>query len=59
MDVKNKAKDNQKVRMDVAKLCVRGDLKLVQLQNGKLARLKTTTLSQRNMLSQFKNGSLS
>jgi len=38
MDVKNKKKDNQKARMDVAELCVRGDFKLVQLQNGKLAK---------------------
>ena len=40
MEVKGKTKDNHKARMDVVEFCVRGDLQLVQLQNGKLAKPK-------------------
>ena len=40
MDVKDKTKDNHKARMDVAEFCARGDLELVQLQNGKLGKPK-------------------
>jgi len=40
MDVKGKTKDNEKTIMDVVKFCLRGDLELVQLQNGKLAKPK-------------------
>jgi len=40
MDVKGKTKDNHKARMDVAELCGRGDLELVQLRNGMLGKPK-------------------
>jgi len=40
MDVKGKIKDNQNARMDIVELCARGDLELVQLHNGKLAKPK-------------------
>jgi len=37
---KVKQKNNLKARIDVAKFCLRGDLQMVQLQNGKLAKPK-------------------
>jgi len=40
MDVKNKTKNNQKNKINVVELCVKGHLELVQLQNGKLAKPK-------------------
>jgi len=42
MEVKGKTKDNHKTKMDVVELCLRGDLQLVQLQNGKLAKPRET-----------------
>jgi len=38
MDVKCKTKDNEKERLDVVELYLQGDLELVQLHNGKLAK---------------------
>jgi len=40
MDVKGKTKDNENARLEVVELCLRGDLELVQLHNGKLAKPK-------------------
>jgi len=55
LDVKNKTKDNHKARMDVVELCVRGDLELVQLENGKLAKPKANyTFSNKDAKSIYK-----
>jgi len=43
IDVKVETKDNHKVRLDLAELCVWGDLELIQLPNGKLAKLNLLT----------------
>ncbi|KAK2383561.1 hypothetical protein QL285_070997 [Trifolium repens] len=42
MNVTGKTKDNDKARKDLAKLCVRGDLEMQPLPNGKLAKPKAT-----------------
>ena len=55
MEVKGKTKDNQKARMVVVELCGRGDLELVQLQNGNLAKPKANyTLSKKDAKSTYK-----
>jgi len=55
MDVKGKTKDNEKTRLDVAELCLRGDLELVQLHNGKLAKAKANyTFSPKDAKSIYK-----
>jgi len=52
---KGKTKDNEKARLDVAELCLRGDLELVQLHNGKLAKPKANyTFSPKDAKSIYK-----
>ena len=55
MNVKGKTKDNEKARLDVAELCLRGDLELVQLHNEKLAKTKANyTFSPKDAKSIYK-----
>jgi len=55
MDVKGKTKDNHKARLDLAELYVRGDLELIQLPNGKLAKPKANyTFSPKDVKFVFK-----
>jgi len=55
MDVKGKPKDNYKTRLDLAELCVQGDLELIQLPNRKLAKTNANyTFSPKDVKSIFK-----
>jgi hypothetical protein len=40
MNVKDKTKDNEKARLDLAEICQRSDLELVRHDNGKITKLK-------------------
>jgi hypothetical protein len=40
MNVKDKTKDNEKARMNIQRVCKRGDLELVPLRNGKMGMPK-------------------
>ncbi|XP_058758797.1 uncharacterized protein LOC131632049 [Vicia villosa] len=42
MNVKDKTKDNEKAREDLAELCIRGDLELQPLENGKNGKPKAS-----------------
>ena len=55
MDIKGKTKGNEKARLDVVELYLRGDLELVQLHNWKLAKPKANyTFSPKDAKSIYK-----